>query len=87
MNMKGLDPYHHFGLKQEWLAHFIDNGLDCFSQGVLGSVQYSALRTWLKEAGLIDSVTSGKTKTIIITDLGKKLIEVGAYNPLTWAVV
>lgn len=87
MNMKGLDPYHHFGFRQAWLAHFIEEGIDCFSKSVLGSIQYNALKVWLKEANIIDTVNSGSTKTIVMTDLGKKITEMGAYNPFTWAVI
>lgn len=87
MNMKGLDPYHHFGFRQAWLAHFMEDGIDCFSKGVLGTIQYSALKTWLKEANIIDTVNSGNAKKIEVTELGKKLIEMGAYNPFVWAVI
>ena len=49
MNMKGMNPYQHFGLRQAWLEHFIDEGKDCFSQDVLGKRQYEGLKAWLKE--------------------------------------
>lgn len=87
MNMKGLNPYHHFGFRQAWLAHFMEDGVDCFSKDVLGSVQYSALKVWLKDANIIDTVTSGNAKKVVITDLGKKLTEMGAYNPFVWAII
>lgn len=87
MNMKGLDPYHHFGFRQAWLEHFFEDGIDCFSKGVLGTIQYAALKTWLKEANIIDAVNSGNAKTIAITDLGKKLNSMGSYNPFVWAVI
>ena len=85
--MKGLDPYHHFGLRQAWLAHFMEDGINCFSQGVLGTVQYSALKTWLKEADLIDVTKVGNATNIVVTPLGEKLRSIGPYNPFTWAII
>jgi len=87
MNMKGLDPYHHFGFRQTWLTHFIDEGLECFTKGVLGTVQYSALKVWLKDADMIEMLKAGNTSTISITSLGDKLVRMGAYNPLVWAII
>lgn len=87
MNMKGLDPYHHFGLRQAWLSHFMDDGINCFSKGVLGTVQYSALRIWLKDANMVELVKEGNTSSISITPLGEKLVRMGSYNPLVWAII
>ena len=87
INMKSLDPYHHYGFHQAWLAHFMENKLDCFSKDDLGTVQYSALKTWLKDAEMIKTLKTGKSTTISITVLGEKLIELGAYNPLVWAII
>ncbi|MCD8003209.1 MAG: phosphoadenosine phosphosulfate reductase family protein [Clostridia bacterium] len=86
-NMKGLDPYHHFGFRQPWLIHFIEDKLDCFNMGVLGTVQYSALKVWLKDAEMIEMQKAGNSSTLSITPLGEKIIEMGAYNPLTWAII
>lgn len=86
-NMKGLDPYHHFGFRQVWLVHFMDDGLECFTKGVLGTVQYSALKIWLKDAEMIEMLKSGNSSTVNITPLGNKLISMGAYNPLVWAII
>jgi phosphoadenosine phosphosulfate reductase len=87
INMKGLDPYHHFGFRQAWLTHFMEDGLQCFSKGVLGTVQYSALKTWLKDAEIIEMVKAGNSSTINITDLGHKMIDLGSFNPFVWSVI
>lgn len=84
MNMKGMNPYQHFGLRLAWLEHFMNEGLDCFSQGVLGNRQYESLRVWLKESNII---AVNKDKSLYITELGEKLIEYGPYNPFTWAII
>lgn len=84
MDMKGMNPYQHFGLRQSWLEHFINEGLDCFSKGVLGNRQYDALKVWLKESNLIEAQ---KDKTLVITGLGEKIKQYGPYNPLSWAVI
>lgn len=86
-NMKSLDPYHGFGFRQAWLTHFMDDGLECFTKGILGTVQYAALKTWLRNADMIDMQKTGNTNTISITPLGAKLIQMGSYNPFTWAVI
>lgn len=85
MDMKGLNPYQHFGLRREWMEHFMEEGVDCFQKNVLGNRQYDALKVWLREAGLMES--NKKDKTISITPLGEKLIGMGPYNPFIWAVV
>lgn len=87
MNMKGLDPYHHFGFRQAWLTHFIEDGIDCFSKGVLGTAQYSALKIWLKEAGMIDAVKAGNANALAITPIGEKVVSLGSFNPFTWAII
>ncbi len=87
VNMKGLDPYHHFGFRQAWLSHFMDDGVECFSKGVLGTVQYTALKTWLKDAEMIEMKKEGNSSTITVTELGKKLNQMGSYNPFVWAII
>lgn len=87
MNLKGLDPYHHFGMRQAWVAHFMEEGVDCFTQGVLGSIQYSALKTWLKDADMLEVIKTGSATSVTITKLGEKLTEIGPYNPFTWAII
>ena len=85
--MKGLDPYHHFGLRQTWVDHFMEDGINCFSMGKIGTVQYGALRTWLKDANIIEMTKSGNASAIQITPLGNRLKAIGPYNPLTWAII
>lgn len=87
VNMKGLDPYHHFGLRQDWIEHFFDEGVNCFNKEVLGKIQYTALKVWLKEAELVRMVKNGNTSQLSITPLGEKMIATTAYNPFTWAVM
>lgn len=92
MDMKGMNPYQHFGLRQPWLEHFMNDGIDCFTQGILGTRQYDALKVWLKEAGLI---VANKDKSLSLTPLFEKMQSVteggdsvyNPYNPLTWAII
>lgn len=84
MDMKGMNPYQHFGLRQAWLEHYMTEGKDCFSKGVLGTRQYDGLKVWLKESGLL---VSNKDKTLSETELFYKLSAWGPYNPLTWAII
>lgn len=84
MDLKGLNPYQHFGLRLAWLDHYFTEGPDCFSMGVLGNRQYEALRVWLKEANLLEIK---KDKSLFVSSLGEKLKQFGAYNPFTWAII
>lgn len=84
MEMKGMNPYQHFGLRQAWLEHYMTDGTDCFSQGILGTRQYDGLKVWLKESNLL---VSNKDKTLSTTVLFDKLRPFGSYNPFTWAII
>lgn len=84
MDMKGMNPYQHFGLRQAWLEHFFSEGTSCFGQGVLGTRQYEALKVWLRESGLL---VVNKDKSMVTTPLFEKLEPLGPYNPFTWAVI
>ena len=46
----------------------------------------TSLKVWLKEAELIE-VNPQTDKNGQITELGQKLMELGVYNPFTWAVI
>lgn len=86
MNLKGMNRYQHFGLRQEFLEHFFEYKTDCFSMNVLGTRQYDALKVWLKEAELINPANKGKNSGAP-TELFDKLEQLGPFNPLTWAVI
>ena len=84
MNMKGMNPYQHFGLRQAWLEHYMNDGVKCFSMGVLGNRQYEGLKAWLKESGLL---AVDKSKSLMATELFEKMTSFGSYNPFTWAII
>jgi phosphoadenosine phosphosulfate reductase len=92
MDMKGMNPYQHFGLRQAWLEHYMNEGTACFGQEVLGTRQYDGLKVWLKEAGLL---TANKDRSLSETPLFEKMRSIteygdlvfNSYNPLTWAVI
>lgn len=84
MNMKGMNPYQHFGFRQAWLEHYMSDGISCFSMGVLGNRQYEGLKAWLKESGLL---AINKDKSMVTTVLFEKIVPLGAYNPFTWAII
>ena len=84
MNMKGMNPYQHFGLRQAWLEHYMNEGVKCFSMGVLGNRQYEGLKVWLKESGLL---STDENRNLITTELFEKISPFGSYNPLTWAII
>ena len=88
-NVVNPDKYRNFGFRQAFYSHFCDNGSQCFEMEVLGKDQYKSLKQWLAEAGVLQKVQKGSKETIStdITDLGKKLISYGPYNPFPWAIM
>ena len=87
--MKNPDKYRNFGLRQTFYEHFIDNGVKCFQMEVLGKDQYTALKHWLADANMLISEEKGKKEIIKLelTSLGEKVVPMGAYNPLAWAIL
>lgn len=86
MDLKGMNRYQHFGLRQEFLEQFFDYGVDCFNMGKLGNRQYDALKVWLREAELVYPPNQGE-KSGMPTELFKKIETMGIYNPLVWAII
>lgn len=86
MNLKGMNRYQTFGLRMDFLEHFFELKNDCWNSKTLGNRQYDALKVWLKEAELIE-MSSRTDKYGTLTPLAEKLIQIGPYNPFTWAVI
>ena len=85
MDLKGMNCYQNFGFQQNFLEHFMDYGAKCFSRMELGNQQYASLKKWLQHSQMIE--ISNKDRSIQVTELGEKLIQIGPYNPLTWAII
>ncbi|MGN1157559.1 MAG: 4Fe-4S dicluster domain-containing protein, partial [Agathobacter sp.] len=86
MDLKGMNRYQHFGLRNAWIEHFFEKGNDCWSSKELGNRQYDALKVYLKEAEIID-VNPSTSKNGQITNLGELLMKLGPYHPFVWAVI
>ena len=86
MKFIGMNRYTTLGLRETFLEHFFELGNRCWSSKELGNLQYASLKVWLKEAELIE-VNPQTDKNGQITELGQKLMELGVYNPFTWAVI
>jgi len=86
MDLKGMNRYQTFGFRKEWLEHFFEHGSNCFTMGQLGNRQYDSLKVWLREGGLLSTANKGE-KTGLPTPLCDKLKPLGAFNPLTWAII
>lgn len=92
-NMKNPDRYRNFGFRRAFYEHFVDEGVACFEMGVLGKDQYTALKQWLADAGMLKievKETSGRTNERVLkelTPLAEKLIPMGSYNPFPWAIM
>ena len=63
----------------------MEHGEKCFTRMELGNQQYASLKKWLQHGQLIE--ISNKDRSIHVTGLGDKLIQLGPYNPLTWAII
>lgn len=85
MDLKGMNCYQNFGFQQNFLEHFMNYGVDCFSRLELGKLQYVSLKKWLEQSGIIH--VSSKDRSVSITPLGERLNEFGPYNPFTWAII
>jgi len=86
MKLKGMNRYQTFGFRRPWLEHYFEYGTDCFSKGQLGNRQYDALRIWLRESELLSPSNKGN-KSGTLTELCKRLIPLGAGNPIVWSVI
>ncbi len=71
--------YKHFGIKEPWLEEFFKEYPDWFKSNSLGPVQFSAMRFWLMDAGILEKNS--------LTPLGEILREIGSQNILTWGVI
>ena len=85
MDLKGMNCYQNFGFQQNFLEHFMEYGIDCFSRLELGNQQYASLKRWLEHSNIVE--VSNKDHSVSLTDLGEKIIQFGPYNPLTWAII
>ena len=91
--MKNPDKYRNFGFRRAFYEHFVDEGITCFDMSVLGKDQYTALKQWLADAGMLKvevKETSGKINERIlkeVTPLAEKLIPMGSFNPFPWAIM
>lgn len=88
-DMKNPDKYRNFGLRQPFLEHFFECGTGCFQMNVLGKDQYTALKNWLSDAGVLKKEERGSREviTLELTPLGEKILKMNTYNPLTWAIL
>lgn len=91
--MKNPDKYRNFGFRRAFYEHFVDEGVKCFDMGVLGKDQYTALKQWLADAGMLKvevKETSGRINERILKEttlLAEKLIPMGSFNPFPWAIM
>ena len=85
MDLKGMNRYQNFGLRQSFLEHFMTYGVECFARHELGSLQYKSLKVWLKESGIIE--VDQTSRAVSVTPLGETLTKFGPYNPFTWAII
>ncbi len=77
--IRGINRYHHFGMKKEWLYEFFLDPHNWFIKNNLGNRQFEAMKVWLKESEII-----AENK---LTECGEILRKVGVDNELTWLII
>lgn len=80
---KGMDRYKGFGLRMEFVEHYLQDPVNCWNEKVLGNLQYESLRIWLRDAQVIDP-TSRSNQPSALTGI---LSALTCHNPLTWAII
>lgn len=80
MSEKNISRYQNFGFRQEWLELFFESTIDDFWQNDrMGKYMIIGFKAWLKEAELIEKNS--------ISELGKKLQELGSDDIRTWGII
>jgi len=54
-DIKGFNDYGDFGLRQEWLTNFFNNGFNWVVENELGTKQKISIKKWFRDAELVDS--------------------------------
>jgi phosphoadenosine phosphosulfate reductase len=79
MTLKGMDRYHHFGFRKEWLSYFFEMLDNFWHSDKLGSLQFGGFRVWLKESEIILNNS--------LSELGSILVKLGSDDIRTWAII
>jgi len=48
-----ISSYQTFGIREEWIMGFLADPINWWRDGGLGTLQYTAMKSWLKHAGLL----------------------------------
>lgn len=78
-----IDRYKNFGLREEWVEDYLNNGNDFWSSnhGLNENYQIPSLKSWLKDAEIIDDKNQ-------ITELGSFLADNRMdYPDLVWEII
>lgn len=80
MTMTRIRGYKTFGLRREWLQYFFESKDKFWNDKRLGNAQIDACKGLFREAELIGPKNG-------LTELGKKLAQLGAGDPRAWAII
>lgn len=75
-SLGALNRYWGFGIRQEWLDHFINNPEEWLRDNGLGEFQFKAMKNWLRDGEFLDS-------NINLTELYKLLKSTSANELIT----
>ena len=81
-SMKSLARYKTFGLRKSWLKEFFSNPDEWWNHNSLGPIQRDSMKLWLIDSEIIEA-----KKSISLSRVGSLLIEIGADDLFTWAVI
>jgi phosphoadenosine phosphosulfate reductase len=76
---KSLNPYNHFGMRQEWLEEFLVDPADWPQRHTLGPRQFDSMKVWLKQSGI---VTQGS-----LSHLGSIIYQMGLDSEIAWCAI
>lgn len=78
-NRKSINPYNHFGMRQEWLQEFLADPNEWPQRHTLGTRQFDSMKVWLNQCGI---VTQGA-----LSPLGSILQDIGIDSDITWYAI
>ena len=74
-----IDQYKNMGVRYSWVAEFLEKKDDFWEDNGLGSMMITALKSFLRHAGIIE-----KNK---ITPFGDLVASLGGDSPVSWAMM
>lgn len=76
---KSINPYNHFGMRQEWLDEFLVNPNDWPQRHTLGPRQFDSMKVWLNQCGIV--------RDGALSELGLTIQALGTESDIAWCAI